>query len=244
MNNYKLNRYDIRSLKHFKGYGSLSAHIWFLGFEESLGKRKDNTYWSPGWELNIRASWTPVIDLKTAHRQLKDYYWNRKNYSQVWKVMAKLTRGIIHKNENWNDSDLAHEYVVSKLGRFCRDTFLGEIMPLPSPTLSDWPYKELFPNRDIYDETVWPDRKVMWSELVGKHKPKIIICYGKGSEEKHWDKCKEIFQKASWEEDVIKDRILTASIQDKTRLYLTPFFGQGQYRISDLEELILHANRF
>ena len=232
-----LSQNELQNLVNFQGYGNLQAPLWFIGFEESLGKRPGNAEWSPEWELKIRATWPKVIDVRNAHEQLKAPYWNRRNYSQVWKVMAQLARGILQQAPDWMNTDLGHQYVINNLGREHGETFLGETLPLPASSMSHWPYTELFSNRDEYVHVIWPKKKLMWAHLVMQHEPKIVICYGKGPGGTWWGRYKEIFQGLSWR-PLEDNRLYSAQFQKKTRVYLTPFFGQGQYRKTDLAAII------
>ena len=120
------------------------------------------------------------MDLRQAHIQLEDFYWERKSYTYVWKVMAQLARGILHKAKDWKNRSKRHDYVINQLGRSTGETFLGEAMPLPASNMREWPYTELFPSREAYQEEIWPLRRAMWTELVQEHKPKYMICYGMG----------------------------------------------------------------
>ncbi|MFV2044652.1 MAG: hypothetical protein ACC700_15635, partial [Anaerolineales bacterium] len=131
---------QIRHLLEFIGYGRLKAPIWFIGMEESLGPRQGFIGWTPEAELLIRSQWPPVMDVKEAHTQLKDHYWKRRKYSQVWKSTAQVARGLLENAEDWGDTTKAHEYVVEQLGRSFGQTLLGDAMPLPVAGMSHWPY--------------------------------------------------------------------------------------------------------
>jgi len=83
------------------------------------------------------------MDARAASETIGERYWERRDYSQVWKVMAKLALGILHDAQDWNSRDCAHEYVVNKLGRSDGETFLGEAMPLPAKSRKHWPFDNL-----------------------------------------------------------------------------------------------------
>jgi len=108
---------DIDRLLSLIGYGNLAAPLWFLGMEESLGPRPSNPGWTAEWELEVRSHWDAIMDVREAHVQLQDAYWERRNYSQVWRHMAKLARGLLHHAADWQDTDFAHTYVVDHPGR-------------------------------------------------------------------------------------------------------------------------------
>ncbi len=194
-----LTQSELHSLLNFRGYGSLSAPLWFLGFEEGLGPRPGKPGWTPEWELHTRTAWDALMDLHQAHLLLEDFYWERKSYTYVWKVMAHLARGILLQAKDWKNRTKRHDYIVTQLGRSTGETFLGEAMPLPASNTREWPYPDLFPSREAYRDEIWPLRRSVWAELVDEHKPKYMICYGMGPNKAWWLRYQEIFPGTHWE---------------------------------------------
>ncbi len=224
---------QINSLLGFIGYGSVDASLWFIGMEESLGKRPGFTNWTAIRELEIRANWNRVMDVREAHLQLGDHYWLRRNYSQVWKFMAQIARGLLHRESNWRDTQRAHGYVIQQLGLADGETLLGEVMPLPASSIGDWPYVGLFVNRDVYWSEVWPKRRKMWRELIQKYQPRFIVAYGK----RYWDAYRELLGEDSWE-SIVDRKIMKKEMSPKVWAYLLPFLGQGALRKEDLAAII------
>jgi hypothetical protein len=235
-----LNQAELHTLLSFRGYGSLSAPLWFLGLEESLGPRPGKPGWTPEWELHTRSTWDTVMNLRQAHLQLDDFYWERKGYTYVWKVMAQFARGILNQAKNWKNRKQRHEYVVNQLGRSTGETFLGDAMPLPASNTREWIFNQLFPTRETYLEAIWPVRRKMWAELVHGYKPKYLICYGKGVKNAWWQRYREILPSMQW--DLIAGgHVLTARYAGKTQIYLTPFFGYRIIQKEDIKAIIEHA---
>jgi hypothetical protein len=162
----------------FQGYGRLDAPLWFLGIEEGFGRRLSNPGWDVQRELEVRAQWTPVMDARAAHLTLDDRYWERRNYSMVWRNAAKLARGIVLGQSDWRDTDLAHDYVVASLGRTTGDTFLGELFPLPAVGIEEWPYSGRWKVRAEYRSDTWSSRLHLWQSLLADSPAKAVICYG------------------------------------------------------------------
>ncbi len=162
----------------FEGYGNPRGSLWFLGIEEGFGGRLSRRDWTVQRELDVRASWEDTMDARLACETLQDDYWNRRNYSRVWRNAAKLARGIVEDGSDWLDTDQAHRYVVSELGRTNRSTFLGELFPLPALGLDDWPYASRWSDRADYRGELWPLRKMMWQQRVREFRPRFVICYG------------------------------------------------------------------
>ena len=220
-------------LLNFIGYGSLSAPLWFLGIEESLGKRYKAEHWSYEWELRLRSSWSPVMDMRTAHEMLRDPYWESVNLSYVWVAMAQLARGILHQASDWGDLDRANQYVVNDLGRSAGETLLGDALPLPKRFRKHWPYHDLFPSREEYEQVVLPYRIKFWRRLIERHHPRVVICYGGV-----WYKNENSLGK-DWER--IKTGILTSTVSPNTQVYLMPFFKADMCKDENLAAVIAHA---
>jgi len=157
---------EFNIILNFIGYGNLNAPLWFLGIEEGLGKRYKAEHWSYEWEIRMRASWSPVMDLHAAHEMLKDHYWDSGQCSWVWVVMAQLAPGILHRASDWMDSDQANHYIINELGRSTGATLLREALPLPKHYRRHWPYQELYPDREDYKQAVLPYRIDLWMRLI------------------------------------------------------------------------------
>ena len=62
--------------------------------------------------------------------------------------------------------------------------------PLPSPSLNDWIYKDLssvgfLESRSKYVQKIMPFRIAGLQKLIEKHKPKVVVFYGR-SYAKYW----------------------------------------------------------
>lgn len=224
-------------IRDFCGYGRLEAELWLIGFEESTGERHQRSDWSLNFEMSVRQMWSRVMDVRDAHEQLEDRYWLGNGYSTVWKYMAKLARGALFSARDWNDMTAARIYVVEQLGRQHGNTFLGEMLPLPSAHRSDWPslYRTWYSDRDEYSTVEYPYRISMWRDLISKHSPRYVCCYGFGKHGEQWQRYKQVFD-GDWQ-DVQSDRVIK-TVCGSTTAYLMPFLGQGQLRLSDIHAII------
>lgn len=92
------------------------------------------------------------------------------------------------------------KYQAESLGRFHGNTLLTELMPIPKPKISRWDYDELLPQffsrRDYYQQ-IKPQRIIYLRELIAKHRPKVIIGYGKG----FWSDYKQLFPQLNFEQN-------------------------------------------
>lgn len=168
---------DDRLLK-FVGYGNREALLLLLGIEEGFGGRLAVPGWSVQQELNARSQWEAIQDARDAHVKLEDHYWLRRNYSRVWRNAAKLTRALVGHAADWLDTDIAHDYVVSSLGRSNGETLLGELFPLPAVGLHHWPYGTRWADREVYRRALWPERRKLWQQVLEQSKARVVICYG------------------------------------------------------------------
>jgi hypothetical protein len=208
--------------------------------EESFGLRYKQPGWSPINELKIRATWDQITDMHAAHLQLGDFYWEKTDYSPVWKIITKLTRGILHQASDWDDNDRMHDYIVTQLGHSNGETLLGETFPFPSKRRYTWHYPEVFSTREAYENWVWPIRRVLWSRLIETTKPNRVLCYGKGTKQTHWKKLREVFSGCAWQA-ILGGKGSAARYSPDTQVFLLPFFGYKQYQLEDLQEIIRYA---
>ncbi len=162
----------------FMGYGTTEAPLLLIGIEEGFGGRLSRRGWSVQEELDARGGWESIADARDAHTDLEDRYWERRDYSRVWRNAAKLARAIIRRADDWLDTDIAHAYVVESLGRSDGETFLGELFPLPAVGLEHWPYESRWADREAYRQALWVERRKLWREHVAQSKARVVICYG------------------------------------------------------------------
>lgn len=166
------------ALLAFEGYGTSDASLLLLGIEEGFGGRLSNPGWSVQRELDARARWDSITDARDACADLEDRYWERRNYSRVWRNAAKLARAIIEDADDWLDTDVAHDYVIRSLGRSTGETLLGELFPLPAVGLHHWPYRSRWADREEYRRALWPTRRRLWRDRLAQSKARLVICYG------------------------------------------------------------------
>jgi hypothetical protein len=90
-------------------------------------------------------------------------------------------------------------YQVEKLGRTNGDTLLLELLPIPKRSIDTWGYEDLFPmypDKRSYEVEQLPLRKQMISNLIGQHRPKLVVAYGKD----YWGHYKELITPAQFQD--------------------------------------------
>ncbi|MCH8101940.1 MAG: hypothetical protein IIB28_02145, partial [Chloroflexi bacterium] len=163
----------------FEGYGRKSAPYWFLGMEEGGGSVE---------ELIERVNlFDSIEDLYSAHTKL-GLEETMHRHVPTWRVMSKLVMAM-QGTPNWQDTASARDYQATRLGREDGDTFLVELMPLPSPSTAVWPYESIYATREEYYLDVRPKRIEWLRSELSIFQPSFVICYGKGN----WRFHQEIF---------------------------------------------------
>ena len=220
---------EIGRIVSFLGYGRLSAPVWFLGFEEDLGKMDSEDALR---NLKGRGSFEDVMDLHEAHLRL----WERgqpidieKNppSTQVWQFMAKIMRAC-DRHDDWRDLNLAKKYIRFKLGRRESDTFLTELSPIPAGDAKDTKWMTMFKSLDPELDSKIKDRRRDLQRILKENAPPLVICYGITKA----DAFAELLN-VNWRSVCTG---VYASL-DSRRLLL-PFFGNGQMGHAVIEELL------
>jgi len=210
-------------LLRFIGYGNLAAPVWFIGMEER-GHGEER--------LVRRLQFKRVEDLARAHCILgiSKHHYPPFVLQRTWRTMCEIMLRLADISPTMEN---LKTYQASYLGRFGSATLLTELLPIPAPGHHKWEYGSLFGDRVKYEEEVQPKRMEMLCRLISKHKPSLVICYGRTD----WKYYEKLFPEAQWEESA-PFRIGRAR---GMRVFLTPHFVPHQMsktRIADLCRLI------
>ena len=234
----KLSPSELARLRSFIGYGRLDAPIWFLGMEEGTGGNET----AIEGNLRVRLRWTErVMDMADAHDQhnLNWPYFDpdrRLKVPTVWLFMARIARALGQEQAaDWHsDREAARAYVRERLGRRDGETLLAELLPLPRPRASFWAavYQDVFATAREYEQAVLPGRIDLLAGLVKAHTPRILICYGK----RNYEHYRRIAGLVDWKS--LPGTRIEVAHQGRTTVALTPFFGNGQLSLKNLDVLI------
>jgi hypothetical protein len=217
---FDLSPQEATKIATFLGYGNPGAPVWFIGFEEGLGKMSDD---EAVRNLKARGNFSSVMDLREAHLQLLE---NGKHIdiaidppsTQVWRFMAKIMLARDGRKD-WHTSRAAKEYVKKMLGRSGGDTFLTELSPIPKGKNSDTRWMAEFEQCDANLGREIESRREQLRKLLKERasNPPLVICYG---ESKRTD-FEELLQ--------IKWRPIFFGVHSAidSKHLLLPFFGQG-----------------
>ena len=235
----KLSPSELARLTSFIGYGRLDAPIWFLGMEEGTGGNET----AIEGNLRVRLRWTErVMDMADAHDQhnLNGPYFDpdrRLKVPAVWLFMARIARalGQGQATDWYSDREAARTYVRERLGRRDGETLLAELLPLPRPH-AFWSevYQDVFPTAREYGQAVLPGRIDLLAGLVRTYAPRTLICYGK----RNYGHYRHIAGAADWTR--LPGTRIEVAQHGRTTIALTPFFGNGQLSLKDLDVLITY----
>jgi hypothetical protein len=202
-------------IRQFYGYGSWDAPLWFIGMEEGGGRKIE--------ELDRRLkAWDgteALADLKDYHAALGGTGWfaERPKLQTTW---AKLIRIAMKYEGKAINGEAVRAYQRDELARRAGTTALIELLPLPSPSLSEWLYATLnvpsLESRESYQTATLPFRKSAIRTRLERHKPEVVVFYGRGYQA-HWE---DIAQRPFARPDGY-GRFLTAA-NDATRFVIAP----------------------
>ncbi|HYW17863.1 MAG TPA: hypothetical protein VE956_00880 [Nodularia sp. (in: cyanobacteria)] len=172
-------------IETFYGYGNFQGKYWFIGMEESGGDfeniQKRIDIWSKRGKKEIE-------DIAEYHEALgygESFKPGAKLDVPVWRSIIRIVLSAAG-NENINIEDV-RTYQINELGRIGKETCLLELLPLPSPSLKHWIYKDhsrlsYLSDRVHYENHCLENRINEISEKIKKHQPKAVVFYGIGYE--------------------------------------------------------------
>lgn len=167
----------------FFGYGNLNSDYWFIGMEESGGTTFNEIEQRlVTWE---KRGMSTVEDLYDYHIDINvpewftDHAQVQKTWNGIIRIFLRSDKGIEPNIED------VRKYQINDLARSNGETCIIELLPLPSPSISDWKYNRyssnpLLVNRNIYTQKVGAERINKITSLINDHNPKNIIFFGIG----------------------------------------------------------------
>ena len=173
-------------LTTFIGYGNPAGKYWFIGLEEGFSPESESSAEADlRREIEIRTTWDDVEDI---HHTRATVGLTMRGGSPAWNAMSLIALKL-DGDHSWRTPV---PYKEKRLARLHDDTFLTELFPLPTSdhSVDRWPYTAPYADRPDYEEAVLPRRVKLIQDLLARHKPSYVICYGKGDD---WKPFKEIF---------------------------------------------------
>ena len=208
------------------GYGNPDGRYWFVGMEEHLDRDRDLES-----DIRVRTTWGDVEDLHRAHQSFEPPI-RTKRHVQTWRIMSKVVLNLSGDGD-WKDRERARRYQFEELGIAGGETFLTEVLPLPAIDSKSWPYDGHFLSRGEYEHETRPRRIDRIQEMVAKHRPEYLICYGTGN----WTYLEQL---TSGELIRAPEGPFMSTNDGSTRVALTPFFKHYEMTNAVIEGLCNH----
>lgn len=173
----------------FYGYGSLSSDIWFIGMEEGGGNTEEEVAqrlnrWS---ELGRPA----VVDIQQFANTapalpMIRFFSNPPKRQKTWAGLIRVLLAVQDKDDDSNRAVLETQSTSWGRSSDTSDNCLLELLPLPSPSTSNWKYdlwsdRSAFPElckRTEYHKQTVLGRSQRLRELVHDNRPRCVIFYG------------------------------------------------------------------
>lgn len=161
------------------GYGDLQAPIWFIGMEEG-GEHTPEAFnalldeWAQNGRPNVR-------DICPGNKSTLNPWFNtdRPRIQRTW---GKLIRATLTAKERKVTLEAIRHYQRFDFARPSGETCLLELMPLPAPNISTWPYADQsdlpsLASRKEYLREWLPYRTNALANLIKTYCPKIVVFY-------------------------------------------------------------------
>jgi len=176
-------------INNFWGYGNLKSRFWFVSMEEGTNGNLD--------ELKNRFLKTKGKSVLDCKNDMLDVPEHIKFYSGInpplQSTISKLIRVLLNiiDDGNINTEDI-RKFQRDEFGRLNGNHCSLEFMPLPVPKTDMWIYDcvdiNYLSDRDSYNQAIMMKRIKLFSNLINKYKPEIVIFYSL----KYFDKWKMI----------------------------------------------------
>jgi len=178
------------------GYGNPGIKenptIWFLGPEEG-GNYDQKIPRIKAW-FSVAKNNESFIDIEMFHKALDkvqdkhfaNYYFGPNNVTQrTWKGIIEILFGFEgNKSPDLNDKK---KYQRESFGRLDSTNCILELSPFSSKALKD----KSWPDKNITLKNLLPKRILALSELIVKHRPKVVFMHTKAS----WGNFEEVIAK-------------------------------------------------
>lgn len=168
----------------FFGYGNLGAPLWFVGMEEGGGDSFDGV--AAHLEMWKKLGETTTLDIRKSG-QHPDRHEHAKWFSESPKLQSTwnpLIRLVLAYRDKEPTTESVRWYQRDELAGSSGNECLLELLPLPSPSTSDWYYTDWgsmawLKSRQAYRDYLLPHRIQRLRSLVEEHEPEAVIFYSK-----------------------------------------------------------------
>jgi len=172
---------------NFYGYGSYSGQFWFIGMEEGGGDSLSEV--TKRLETWANRGKRETDDVAEYLRDIGITYLHN-GHPELQTTWSGLIRIMLSYQGQEPTTEQIREYQRTSLGRLTGNTYLGELFPLPSPSLGHWLYAEhstlpYLASRKVYRQTCLAFRSAHFRKRIIQHRPAVVVFYGL-SYRKYW----------------------------------------------------------
>lgn len=166
--------------ERFFGFGTYSGKTWLVGMEEGGGGDHGAVARRlAAWDARGRQELDDVSAFCAA-AELGNYFTPAGPLIRTW---GGVLRVLLHAQGRPATTDAVKAYQRAELGRTDGNDCVLELMPLPSPGLGDWHYREWsslahLQNRMLYMEHVAPTRARHLQDRIAEYQPRLVVFYG------------------------------------------------------------------
>jgi hypothetical protein len=166
-------------MQRFIGFGSAEAPMWFIGLEQGGGETLAEL------DRRLRA-WTEMggqafADLPDYCRRIGEGRWHGSR-ARIQPTLGKLVRIVLAAHGIEPTPERIRSYQSERFATTAGDTMIGELMPLPSRSVSEWIYTASglpdLATRDAYVQAWQPRRIALLKDAIAVAKPAAVVCLG------------------------------------------------------------------
>jgi hypothetical protein len=167
-------------IDRFYGYGNYAGSFWLVGMEEGGGDSLAEVQSRiAAWEHRGKPE---VDDVAEFHALTGLDKWFRRD-PPLQRTWAKLIRLLLVAEGQVPEVAAAKAFQGAELGRRGSRTCILELLPLPSPSSSEWLYSSCssiasLRDRNTYREHVAPMRVQHLRTRIREHQPALVLFYG------------------------------------------------------------------
>jgi hypothetical protein len=162
----------------FYGYGNARGQYWFIGMEEGGGDTLEEIeqrvlLWEQRGQHELE-------DIKAYHLALgiSRYFTEPTKSQSTWRQLIRI---ILSAPNKALSLDTIKQYQREAFGQWAGESCLIELLPLPSPSTTQWLYKAWslpeLQSRESYRATQAPLRAASIREKIAYHKPPYVVFY-------------------------------------------------------------------
>jgi hypothetical protein len=169
-------------MHNFFGYGNPCARVWFIGMEEGGGESEQEianrlATWHRDGEQRLQ-----MEDLAEFHAGFGDNtrFVDKAKIQSTWN---KIIRTLLVAEGTEPTRALVRQYQIERLGRSDGDAALLELLPLPKPSMTAWPYAAWsnlpeLATREAYQASILQHRIASITGLINEYQPDAVVFYG------------------------------------------------------------------